>query len=103
MSTINPVDSREFHWDPKQRVLSAELSALSEGGHIPVFCRAYPDACDQGIKVVSHRTGTEAMFVVTEETKDNDNDVQMWTLRPTKQCLKQNPGLAGVAMLVFND
>lgn len=67
------------------------------------FGQVYNDACDEGIKLVSHVTGKESFWYVNEVKKDNEGDIQVWIMQPTRESLREFPQLAGVEIHVLND
>ena len=66
------------------------------------FVQIFPDAADEGIRLVSHKTGREARFYV-DRTDEMDGDVRGWHLKPTSDTLRREPGLRGVEVLLIND
>jgi hypothetical protein len=53
--------------------------------------------------MVSHKTATEAKFVVQQEDRDGEGDLLAWILVPTAETLRKLPHLAGVQVKIFND
>ena len=95
MTTHN---TRQFTYDGLNKRFAADVSDL---GSNP-FVQVYPDALDQGIRVVSEKTDQEAIFVVDRENY-NDDGLQHWMLIPTRDSVKKNPTLRGVSMILFNN
>jgi len=85
-----PVSTRQLTWDPQTREYVGEISSTHG------FGRVYDDACDEGLTLVSGRTGNEEVFVVIDEVRDAEGDTQYWVLRPV------NPNL-DAALRLFND
>lgn len=54
------------------KTLSADISDLSGGGAKQVFGRIYADACDEGLTLVSHKTGQEVRMAVSRTVRDNE-------------------------------
>jgi hypothetical protein len=69
-----PVSSRQFHYDAATQSFTAEMSELNGLG------RAYNDSCDEGLTMVSSRTGDELVFVV-ENVDYMDGDLRLWELK----------------------
>lgn len=93
------LSTKQFSWDKTTQTFSAEISEL---GSNP-FVRAFPDACDMGVELVSHATGSIAMFMQVSESRDRDGDLMDWTFRPTPATLRSNPALANAKIVIFND
>ncbi len=91
------ISTERFTWSNKE--FFAEISSLGVRG----FERIYPDACDVGLSIRSERTGEEVWFYLETEHRDREGDVTHWTLKPTNEAVRKNPGLKGVKMTVFND
>ena len=70
-----PVGTGQFHYDAHTRTFTAEASDTNGLG------RVWDDAADEGLTLVSSRTGRERVFVVTDEHRDADGDVTHWTLK----------------------
>lgn len=70
-----PVSTRQFSYDGGTQTFSAEISSTNGLG------RVYADACDDGLTLVSSRTGREIVFVVADVQRDGEGDVQAWSLR----------------------
>lgn len=82
-----PVHSDRFFWRQGNGV--ADISDLAG------FGRVYDDAVDMGLTVISTRTRSEKVFVVSDEHRDDEGDLTHWTLAPTDG--------SGVTLMVFND
>ena len=97
------VNSQSFDYDHISRTFFADISDLAAPLTSRVFEQIYPDACDLGITMVSHKTATEAKFVVQQEDRDGEGDLLAWTLVPTAETLRKLPHLEGVQVKIFND
>ena len=73
--------------------LVTESSMLRHAGHRGLryanevdhpFRRAYDDACDEGLSILSGRTGRVVRFVVTSVDMDGD-EVAGWRLEPVAE------------------
>jgi hypothetical protein len=71
-----PTSTRQFLYQPAGNLLTAEMSSLNG------FGRVWDDACDEGLTLVSHRTGREVVYAVSGMERDRDGDIAAWTLRP---------------------
>jgi hypothetical protein len=78
MAVINStfVDTDRFSWLPGERLFVAEASDL------PALTRVWDDACDEGLTLVSHRTGQNVPVVIASEERDREGDVRYWDLVP---------------------
>jgi hypothetical protein len=65
--------------------------------------QVYPDALDEGICLVSHRTGRKAWFVLSQAHTDREGDLTHWTFVPSTEALRVDRRLANVRVEVFND
>jgi hypothetical protein len=91
-----------FWWEPSDGMFSQEVSSLTRGPSENVFHRLYPDACDQGITLVSATTGTEADYYVNKEDR-YDGEIQGWHLLPTSETIRRLPRLKNTKVLIIND
>lgn len=58
-------------------------------------CRLWPDSCDVGFKVKSHRTGKVALFIQSHNVTNDDNEL-LFTIY-------EMHGRPEVVIRVFND
>lgn len=89
---------------PAQGKLVVEASDLGlRPGH--QWERLYDDACDVGIALLSHRTGTVVRWYLQEgETvTDAEGEVVCWKLRPCSESLRLNPDVAHYTLHILND
>jgi hypothetical protein len=72
-----PVSTGRFLYHAASNTFTAEASDL------PVMWtgRAYDDACDEGLTLVSTRTGAEVVCVL-HDMATSEGDVLFWTFRP---------------------
>jgi hypothetical protein len=78
MSTVlhtAPVSTNTFTYDAATRTFSAFASDL------PPFGRVYADSCDEGLTLVSARTGREITVGVVDDIR-RDGEVVGWVLKP---------------------
>lgn len=83
-----PVAIRQFDYNAQTRTFLAEMSETAG------FGRVYPDATDEGLTIIG-TTGREVVFVVDDEVRDADHDVQFWRLRATDG--------SGLTVVIYND
>lgn len=86
-----------FHWDKQRKRFSAEASDIGYTG----CSRIYPDACDVGICLKSHRTGKSLWFYLDETIRDPEGDVQAWVFKPSPEA--ERDGASGLIVTIFND
>lgn len=96
------VSTSVFTYNKQHRSFVTEASNFSRAGQ-EIFHRIYPDACDEGITLISHVTGLHADFYVHETGTDDEGDVTHWTLHPTPETVRKTPRLRGVYVRIFND
>jgi hypothetical protein len=94
--------SAQFSYDAKSKVFSADISELT-AGRSQFLGQIYPDAADEGLVLISDRTGQEARFYLNVIDIDPEGDYKLWELFPTPESVRKQPGLRGVRVLIFND
>lgn len=90
--------SNKFDYNKASRSFTTEVSML---GSNP-FGRVYEDSCDEGLTILSYKTGLEASFVVEDTKRDREGDVTCWIMKPTAATLRKHKQLNGVELVVFN-
>ena len=75
-----------------------EWLLVAEMSDLPGFGRVWDDACDEGLTLVSHRTGREVVYAVNHIERDDEGDLLYWDLRPVDHRDNSLPTLR-----VFND
>jgi len=99
LNANSTISTLRVSYNKDSRVFVADISDFGPGFK---FGQVYPDSCDEGMRLVSHKTGHEADFVVVD-AETNDGDVLCWKLSATRQAVRRNPNLAGVTMTIYND
>lgn len=67
-----------FNWQTSKQdgnVLHTGVAFASCLGFKPPATRVWRDACDEGIRVMSHKTGVTKLFLLTGEIRANDEIV----------------------------
>lgn len=59
-------------------MMTGEISTLGIG---VTFEQVWDDACDEGLTLISHRTGTEVVYAV-DHIESREGDILYWDLRP---------------------
>lgn len=98
---MTTISTKEFHYDAETKTFSADMSTLDMGGRRQVFCQAYTDACDAGIRVESASTGREVMYAVVKQDM-NDTDIAGWHLEPTADSIRRVPQCKGTKLFIVN-
>lgn len=96
---MNIITTRQAPYSEKHHTFACEVSSLGPAFH---FGLLYDDACDVGVRLVSHKTGNEIPFVL-DHIDEAEDEVHGWSLVPTKEALRQCPRLRGAQLLIFND
>lgn len=96
-----PVSTKQFNYDKATKTFSADMSQLDMGGRVMVWHQAYPDACDEGIKVTSHITGKEVMYVV-DRRDELGGETKGWHLVPTADSIRKVPECKGTKLFIIN-
>lgn len=92
------VSTKQFTFSGKDKTFITEISTIGD----KQLVRIYPDACDEGVVLVSERTGEESKWVVNG-VDQHDGDIGAWNLIPTAETLRKLPQLKGYKMVIFND
>lgn len=93
MQTISTVSSAHFDYLPHERQFLAFASDLQGSFKLG---RIFDDACDEGFKIRSAKTGKTEIFVLTEILKDQEGDIQGWVFKALNRTLN-------VSVTIFND
>ena len=96
----------QFHWSPDLGLFSQELSSLGVRPTQNAFHQLFPDACDQGITLISEVTNKEAHYYVdkVDQTLTEDGwETHGWNLLPTSETIRRMPRLKNTRVLVNND
>lgn len=65
--------------------------------------RLYDDACDEGVVLLSSKTGNTVRWYHTETVKDRDQDVVEWMFAPCSESVAKNGDLRGLRLRIIND
>ena len=93
----------QFHWSPDLGLFSQELSSLGVRPTQNAFHQLFPDACDQGITLISQITNKQAHYYVVSADVDNEGETHGWNLLPTSETLRRMPRLKNTKVLIIND
>lgn len=80
--------------------MTAELSDLNIRAGQEFLQQIYPDACDVGIAIRGKRE--TVIFHLTEPDMSGD-EIAGWNFEPISECVRKNPRLKEVRVLLIND
>lgn len=95
MTILKPtrIQSSKIHWAGYEGVVE-----ISDLGRSFQFGRVYDDACDEGVTVISERTGKEIVFALNGRDMDESGeDLCGWNL------VAVTPGFKHLKLLIIND
>lgn len=98
--TVPTISTERLTWTATTKTFAAEASDLGSDFRPS---RLYDDACDVGIAVRSHWTGTVLRWFLFREIRDAENELQGWEFKPTPEALKKYPRYRDYQMVIFND
>lgn len=91
--------STQFMFHRESFMMTAEMSELRQG-----FGQIYPDAADEGLTIVSHRTGKPMDFVVDHvEYSADGEDLIWWDLIPAFKHKIKDPLVQRLRVRIYND
>ena len=93
------ISSDQFTVNKAIKLLSAEASDLQ---HF-YLGRVYPDACDQGFRLVNAKTGNATDWVLTNTDIDAEGDARAWIFVPIRRSVRDNPAMFGWEIHIYND
>lgn len=93
------VNSSLFSHFPKTKRLVADLSDIQ----VKRFQQLYDDACDVGFALRNEKTGNVTRWSVSDEVRDNENELVAYTLFPTPESVRAQPVLQGYSITLLND
>ena len=90
------VSTENISYNKARDTFMAEISELGKNFH---FERVFPDSCDLGLTLLSHKTNSTIDFYIDEEAKNEEGDTLYWMLRPTKHGSRYSD----MKFVIFND
>lgn len=81
MSTVLPCVRTDILFKHGPARYSVDASEATRGRQQPLFGNAYNDSADEGLVLISHKTGDSLKMVVDREHRNRDNDVTHWELK----------------------
>ena len=96
---LNPVSLERFTYLREKNMLVTEISELPRNA----IGRLYDDACDEGIAVLSPRSGQVVTFALYNELTSgagSDREVAGWVFKPVKPCPAY---IAKLELRIYND
>jgi len=101
---MSRIRSSLFTYSVASKSFSTEISTLS--ANVPngrVFHQVYPDACDQGLTLISDLTGKAVDYAVDRYIYGPEGELDAWKLVPTRESIRKVPSVKGTSMTIFND
>jgi hypothetical protein len=98
--TSHRLSTARFSWLKESRCFAAEASELP---HSFAPGQIYPDAADEGLVLMSARTGEEVRYYLHHIDKSADNEIQGWNYLPVPEDARRIRGAAGTSVLIIND
>lgn len=102
---LNPcqLSTRDFTVATGKPMMFAEASSLGfRAGQVPGG-QLYDDACDEGITLISHRSGDKTHWYRTQEGLVVAGELQGWIYKPTTETLRKQPQLKDWEVHILND
>lgn len=102
----NAYRSAQFTYNRETKTFVAEMSDLDQGGRREPFSRVYDDACDEGLTLISDRTGEEVVFVYVDREymgQGEDRELAAYVLTPAPESIRGKPHLSSLKIKIFND
>ena len=98
---VTQVNSKLFVHHPRHKLISTEHSDIGNINFQPL----YDDACDVGLALRNHKTGSVTRWNLSESDtmKDPEGEIVYWTLHPTPESVRKFPATAGYRMRIYND
>lgn len=93
------IRTAQLSYSEETKNFSAFLSDIPNSEWI----QTYSDACDQGLVVVSDKTGKSVTYTQEGENRDKEGDLEFLILKPTKKSTKEVPACIGTTLILFND
>lgn len=101
--------TKRFAYDANSKMFLAEISQLeySKEGYVnQVFGQVYQDSCDEGLILVSHKTGLQVRYAVSHIESSEPpraparGDIQWWDLTPIRG---QAKAAKDTSIRIYND
>lgn len=102
MSTILPCIRTESLTKHEALVYSIDASEATDGGKRPLFGQAYNDSADEGLALLSHKTGATLKMVVDREHRNVDNDITHWELISDRTDMRRLGLREQVRLIIWN-
>ena len=93
--------TKKFTYSPSSKLFITEASMLASVG-TKMFIQIYNDSCDEGLVLISAKTGQSSYWVVDNIENNTEGEIMCWSLIPTRDTLRKLPILANHVMKIFN-
>ena len=95
-----PISSDFFTYDGDSKIFVSEASDL---GTRFTMRPLYDDACDVGFALMSASTAQVAIFSLDRVETDTEGETIAWYFTPITESIKENKGLEGTKVIIYND
>lgn len=96
------VSTQQLSYDEKAKRFVGEVSSCPIE-RIPTAVSREHGVRPFGVTLESHKTGIVVTFLIREEVRDAEGELQVTILTPAHGSLQQNPNLRGVTLHLLND
>jgi hypothetical protein len=93
-----PHSTNTLHIAPNSKVLVGEASEMGLR-----ITQLYDDACDEGLCLMSHKTGECSYWYLSQRVTSPDSELMAWVFKPCAETLRKTPVLEGWELRVLND
>jgi len=95
------ISTSRFTFSPKSGEFVTEASDLHG---IPTFMsQLYADSGEIGFRMENHQTGRSVDFVISDERRNAEQELQYWEFKPSAADLAFDRNLADIRVVIFND
>lgn len=102
MSTILPAIPTERLFRHDATHYSIDASEATFGGQRALFGQAYNDSCDEGLSLISERTGHSLKMVLARTHRNADNDITHWELYSCPHDVRRLKMAAPLKLTIWN-
>jgi len=96
---MTTVSTTKLSINSHEKIMSGDMSEIGDSS----FIQIYPDACDVGIMLTSHKTGITTRWFHESTHRGNENEINFWELCPVPEDVRKFPNLADWVIRIWND